>query len=134
MGYAFHIWRSSANSQYFWHLTAGNNEKVATSAETYVRKSDCEAGLDLFKRQALTAPVNDLTTGITRRIATYEFELYRDKRGEYLWRFQAGNNRIIADSGEGYVRKQGCNDAIARVKSNVGAAPVIDHTKMASFI
>lgn len=30
-----------------------------------------------------------------------EFELIRDRSREYRWRLQSGNNRIIADSGEG---------------------------------
>ncbi len=31
-----------------------------------------------------------------------EFELYKDGAGEYRWRLQAGNNKIIADSAKGY--------------------------------
>ena len=34
-----------------------------------------------------------------------EFELYKDKSGEYRWRLQAANNEVIADSGEGYTTK-----------------------------
>ncbi len=30
-----------------------------------------------------------------------EFELYKDKAGEFRWRLQAENNEIIADSAEG---------------------------------
>jgi uncharacterized protein YegP (UPF0339 family) len=33
--------------------------------------------------------------------------IYKDRRGEWRWRFQAGNGRIVADSGEGYRRKAG---------------------------
>ncbi len=33
------------------------------------------------------------------------FELYRDRRGEWRWRFRAGNGKIIAVSSEGYVHR-----------------------------
>ena len=134
MGYTYHVRRSSANGQYYWHLTAGNGEHVASSAETYVRKQSCLEGLTLFKRTAPTAPINDRTTGTMRRVATFEYELYEDSRGEFRWRFQAGNNGIIATSGEGYVLKQGCLAAIERVKRNAGNAPVVDHTKTAASL
>lgn len=31
--------------------------------------------------------------------------VYRDEANEWRWRYQAGNNRTLADSGEGYVSK-----------------------------
>ncbi len=27
-----------------------------------------------------------------------EFEVYKDRAGEYRWRLQAGNNEVVADS------------------------------------
>jgi uncharacterized protein YegP (UPF0339 family) len=35
-------------------------------------------------------------------------ELYRDAKGEWRWRVHAANGRIVADSGEGYKRKDDC--------------------------
>ena len=32
----------------------------------------------------------------------YRCQIYRDRLGEWRWRWRAGNNRIVADSGEGY--------------------------------
>jgi uncharacterized protein YegP (UPF0339 family) len=49
--------------------------------------------------------------------------VYQDARGEWRGYLQAANNRRIADSGEGYQRKQDCLDAIALVKGSA-AAPV----------
>lgn len=40
------------------------------------------------------------------------FLVYKDVKGEFRWRLYAANNRILADSGEGYNRKQDCIDAI----------------------
>jgi len=42
----------------------------------------------------------------------YFFFVYRDRVGAYRWRFYAPNNRIMADSGEGYTSKLGCIAAI----------------------
>lgn len=128
MAYSYHLYRSASNSQYYWNLKAGNGERVASSGETYVAKSSCLSGLNLFKTYAPSASINDKTTGSSRRVATYEFELYKDAGSEYRWRFQAANNQIIATSGEGYVTKQGCLQAIARVKANAGTAKIVDHT------
>jgi uncharacterized protein YegP (UPF0339 family) len=44
------------------------------------------------------------------------FQLYRDRRKEYRWRLRARNNRVIADSGEGYARKVDCKHGIALVR------------------
>lgn len=35
-------------------------------------------------------------------------KFYRDKHGEWRWKVVARNNRIIADSGEGYKNKADC--------------------------
>ena len=49
------------------------------------------------------------------------FELYKDGRGEWRWTLHASNGRKIADSGEGYTRKQNCEEAIALVKRSAEA-------------
>jgi uncharacterized protein YegP (UPF0339 family) len=34
------------------------------------------------------------------------FEIFTDEAGHFRWRFKAKNNKIVADSGEGYTTKQ----------------------------
>jgi uncharacterized protein YegP (UPF0339 family) len=46
----------------------------------------------------------------------YFFFVYRDVAKEYRWRFYAPNNRILADSGEGYKNLGDCLAAITLVK------------------
>lgn len=60
-----------------------------------------------------------------------EFELYEDDAspGEYRWRLQSGNNRIIADSAEGYSSKPGALEGIEDVKRLAPTAPVNDTTE-----
>lgn len=55
------------------------------------------------------------------------FELYRDAVGQWRWRLRVENGNVIADSGEGYARREDCEHAITLVKG-AGAARVIDMT------
>lgn len=50
-----------------------------------------------------------------------KFHIYRDTRGEWRWRLKARNGRIVADSGEGYVRKGGAERAAQKVIDGVGS-------------
>ena len=56
----FELYKDTAG-EYRWRLQANNNEVIADSAEGYVRKTDCEHGIELVKELAPKAPVNDLT-------------------------------------------------------------------------
>lgn len=50
------------------------------------------------------------------------FWVHEDAAGEWRWHLRAANNRIIADSGEGYKNKQDCLHAIELVKGSASAA------------
>lgn len=41
----------------------------------------------------------------------YKCHFYRDAAGEWRWRLKARNGRIVADSAEGYTRKDGAERA-----------------------
>ena len=49
------------------------------------------------------------------------FEIYRDAGGEWRWRLRARNGEPIADSGEGYVRREDCEHGIALVRQSAEA-------------
>jgi uncharacterized protein YegP (UPF0339 family) len=53
-----------------------------------------------------------------------KFQLYRDGRQEYRWRLRARNNRIIADSGEGYVHKADCEHGIELLRQWAGEVEI----------
>lgn len=57
-----------------------------------------------------------------------EFEVYKDKGGEFRWRLQAANNEIVADSNEGYKTKASRLNGIEVVKRIAGNAPINDLT------
>ena len=55
------------------------------------------------------------------------FELYRDAKGEWRWRLRARNGEVIADCGEGYVRREDCEHGIALVRQSTEAR-IVDMT------
>ena len=52
------------------------------------------------------------------------FYIYKDARGEWRWRLEATNNKIIANSGEGYENKADCLHAIGLVMSTTTTTPI----------
>jgi uncharacterized protein YegP (UPF0339 family) len=44
--------------QWRWRLKASNGEPIADSAESYINKADCRAGIELVKSSA-NAPVTE---------------------------------------------------------------------------
>jgi uncharacterized protein YegP (UPF0339 family) len=58
-------------------------------------------------------------------VTTYpkQFVIYKDTKGEWRWQLLAANNKIIADSAEGYVNKADCKHGASLVASiAIGAA------------
>jgi uncharacterized protein YegP (UPF0339 family) len=49
------------------------------------------------------------------------FELYRDAKGEWRWRLRARNGEVVAESGEGYTRREDCEHGIGLVRQSAEA-------------
>ena len=49
------------------------------------------------------------------------FLMYVDGKGEFRWRYQASNAKIIADSGEGYKNLADCERGIALVQASASS-------------
>lgn len=58
------------------------------------------------------------------------FELYKGKDGHWRWRLKVQNGNIIADSSQGYSRREDCEHGIELVKKSASASTV-DTTKAA---
>jgi uncharacterized protein YegP (UPF0339 family) len=58
---------------------------------------------------------------IENETGSASYLVYEDSSGEWRWHLRAANNRIIADSGEGYRDKQDCLHAIELVKNSKDA-------------
>ena len=54
-----------------------------------------------------------------------KYEVYKDTRGEWRWRFKAANGFMIAVSSEGYVNKSDCLHSVNLVQSSA-VAPVYE--------
>ena len=54
------------------------------------------------------------------------FEIYPDKKGLWRWRLKARNGRIVADSGQGYVRRWNAFRAAREVRCRAYGAAVIE--------
>lgn len=59
------------------------------------------------------------------------FELFRDAAGAWRWRLRVQNGNVVAESGEGYVRREDCEHAITLVKRSSDASVVDMTTKIA---
>jgi uncharacterized protein YegP (UPF0339 family) len=46
------------------------------------------------------------------------YTVYKDKTGNYRWRYRSANGNIIADSAEGYVNKADCLNGIRIMKGS----------------
>ena len=53
-----------------------------------------------------------------------EFEIYKDERLEFRWRFKSNNGKILAESAEGYNNPSNCEHAIILVKQQVSNARI----------
>ena len=56
------------------------------------------------------------------------FQVYIDKKGEYRWNLRAENNKIIADSAEGYHDKYDCLHGIQLVRELAPDVEIDDMT------
>jgi uncharacterized protein YegP (UPF0339 family) len=61
------------------------------------------------------------------------FQIFKDKSGEYRWRFRAANGLIVATSGEGYVAKADAAWGIEVCKQLMSSATTEDLTAAAAI-
>lgn len=72
-----------------------------------------------------TTPVPAVLDEVNKVAFPFHFEVYKDKKKEWRWRLQAANNRIIADSGEGYKNRSDCIHGIQLVQNNATSATIV---------
>jgi len=59
-----------------------------------------------------------------------KFEIYKDVKGDFRWRFQANNGKILAESSQGYINRANCEHGIILIKQEVGNATIGDDFKV----
>ena len=62
-------------------------------------------------------------------MASYKFEIYKDKSGEFRFRFKAPNGEKMFAS-EGYANKASAKSTIKSIVKNVGKAAIDDVSKV----
>jgi uncharacterized protein YegP (UPF0339 family) len=55
------------------------------------------------------------------------FEVYRDATGDWRWRLRHQNGQVVAESAEGYRRREDCEHGIDLVKQS-SSAKMVDMT------
>ena len=79
--------------------------------------SKARADLEFYECQAGECADALADDPVGRRV----FQVYEDAAGEWRWRLVAGNDRIIAASGEGYRHRHDCLHGIELVKDSKDA-------------
>jgi uncharacterized protein YegP (UPF0339 family) len=123
----FEMYEDSAG-EYRWRLRHDNGNIIADGGEGYASSANAEQGLESVKQNAPGAAVVDQSVEETVEAgeggSKATFELFRDAAEEWRWRLRHDNGNIIADSGEGYVSKQGARNGLRSVKTNAPGAAV----------
>lgn len=54
-----------------------------------------------------------------------KYEIYMDRRARWRWRLKAANGRILADSGQGYTRRDNMLESLYLVRNSYLESPKI---------
>jgi uncharacterized protein YegP (UPF0339 family) len=91
-------------------------------------RAGAAARLTLLRSRKTIEPVNIRLFTRGEQNMAYKFEVYKDKAGEFRFRFKAPNGENMFAS-EGYAQKASAISAIESIKKNTPAAAVDDQTK-----
>ncbi|MGB8194539.1 MAG: YegP family protein [Chitinophagaceae bacterium] len=106
----FQIFKSSSNSEYYYHLRSSNGEMIL-NGEGYRTKQSCYDGIASVK---VNAPFDK----------RYD---RRDGTSNYTFNLKAANGEIIGRS-ENYTTSNARENGIAAVKREAPGAPIEDLT------
>ena len=120
------VYRDKAD-MWRWRLVHDNGNIIARSTGSYPKRTDAESDIERARQTITDAVIATLDEGLAGSDSTDEatqprFELYRDKAGEWRWRFIHDDSEIMADSGEGYTRKAGAQNGLDSVRRNLPSA------------
>lgn len=105
----FEIYEDAAG-EYRWRLVHRNGNILADGGQGYSRYHDARRAVDR----------------VQENLEDYEFEIYEDAAGEFRWRLTVSNDRIVADSGEGYNDRDEAETAVERVEKYAPDADVLE--------
>ncbi len=99
-----------AAGEWRWRLVHRNGNILADSGQGYSRRHDA----------------NRAVARIRDGIDDLEFEVYADQGDEFRWRLLASNDRILADSGEGYRDRTEAEAAVRRIHEYAPDADILE--------
>ncbi|TQQ79000.1 DUF1508 domain-containing protein [Halonotius roseus] len=100
-----------AAGEYRWRLRHDNGNLIGDGSEGYSSKSNAKRAVERVRE--LVAPADYL------RFDPTGFEVYTDNAEQWRWRLVHKNGNILADSGEGYTRRNDANRAVDRLRERV---------------
>ncbi len=106
----FELQEDSAG-EYRWRLRHDNGNILGDGGEGYTSRSNARRAIDRIRETV--GPADYLWFDPTG------FEVYLDQAGEWRWRLVHRNGNILADSGEGYTRRNDANRAVDRIRERV---------------
>ncbi|MEF8781042.1 MAG: DUF1508 domain-containing protein [Haloferacaceae archaeon] len=113
----FEVFEDS-EGQWRWRLRHENGNVIADSGQGYASKSNA--------RRAMRSVRDHVAAGDYLDVDPAAFEVYRDRAGEYRWRLLHENGNVVADSGQGYLRRSDARNGLESVRTNVEEAPLVD--------
>lgn len=97
--------------EYRWRLRHRNDNLIADCSEGYANKGNLKRAVSRVRE--LVGPADYLQFDPTG------FEVYQDAAGEWRWRLVHKNGNTLADSGEGYTRRNDATRAVKRIQERV---------------
>ncbi len=101
-----------AGGEFRWRLVHQNGNVLADGGEGYATRDGVRRALEGIR--TYVGPAEYL------RVDPTAFEVYRDRAGEWRWRLVHRNGNVLADGGEGYVRRSDAHAAIERIREDDG--------------
>jgi uncharacterized protein YegP (UPF0339 family)/uncharacterized membrane protein len=96
---------------YRWRLRHDNGEIIGDGSQGYSSKGNAKRAVE--RMRDLVGPADYL------RFDPTAFEVYQDAAGGWRWRLVHRNGNILADSGEGYTRRNDANRAVDRIRDRL---------------
>jgi len=110
---------ASLQATYDAHIDACEKDIAALKQEIAVLEHDLEKCREGNKVISVIDRVDEKPVASKTKARKSFFEFFTDADGHYRWRFKAKNNKIVADSGEGYTTKQNLKKGLAALSDAI---------------
>jgi uncharacterized protein YegP (UPF0339 family) len=111
----FEVYKDKSGA-YRFRLKDDEGTLLAMSPKGFKTKADCEKTIDGIKREVGRAEIEDPDKDPIEGRASAKFEMYKDKGGQYRFRFKDKEGTSLAIATKGYKTKEHCRDVIATIK------------------